>query len=283
MKKAIVLLAGLGFALSACTPSPKQLKEAVEKDPSIVFAAIEKDPEKFIDVVNKAAREAQQKGAEKAAQDEGKKRDEEFANPLKPVIEEGRASEGPKDAKITIVEYSDFECPYCGRGYQTLREVMKAYPNQIFFVFKHLPLDFHPKALPAAKYFEAVARQSAEKAYKFHDLVFENQGDLRSKGDAFLKDSAKKAGADMKKLDKDLADPKLMDRINADMEEAKKFNFSGTPGFLINGVSLRGAYPFSEFKSIIDRQLGLPAAPAGGAQAPPAAGGGEAPAEGHGG
>jgi predicted DsbA family dithiol-disulfide isomerase len=91
------------------------------------------------------------------------------------------------------------------------------------------------------------------------------------------------AGADMKKLDKDLADPKLMDRINADMEEAKKFNFSGTPGFLINGVSLRGAYPFSEFKSIIDRELGLPPAPTGGAQAPPAAGGGQAPAEGHGG
>ncbi|MBX2996613.1 MAG: thioredoxin domain-containing protein [Bdellovibrionaceae bacterium] len=251
----MMVLAGLAFVLSACAPSAKQLKEAIEKDPSIVFAAIEKDPEQFIEVVNKAAREAQSKGAEKAQADESKKRDEEFANPLKPKIEEGRAIHGPADAKITIVEYSDFECPYCSRGYQTIKEVMKAYPKDVRVVFKHLPLDFHPKALPAAKYFEAVARQGADKAYKYHDAIFENQSDLRTKGEAFMKEAAKKAGADMKKLEKDLADPKLMDRITADMEEAKEFNFSGTPGFLINGVSLRGAYPFSEFKTIIDRHL----------------------------
>lgn len=256
MKKLIVSLAIVGFAVTSCAPSAKQLKEAIEKDPSIVFVAIEKDPEKFIEVVNKAARDAQSKGSEKAQQEEGQKREEEFKNPLKPEIQEGRAILGPKDAKITIVEYSDFECPYCSRGYQTIKEVLKAYPNDVRIVFKHLPLDFHPKAMPAAKYFEAVARQSAEKAYKLHDLIFENQADLRSKGEAFLKDAAKKAGADMKKLDKDLADATLMERINADIAEAQKYGISGTPGFLINGVSLKGAYPFSEFKPIIDRHLG---------------------------
>lgn len=250
-------LAGLGFVLSACAPSSKQLKEAVEKDPSIVFAAIEKDPEKFIEVVNKAAREAQQKAAGKAEETEKKKRDEEFQNPLKAEIDANRAIRGPTDAKITIVEYSDFECPYCSRGYQTLKEVEKAYGNQIRVVFKHLPLDFHPKAMPAAKHFEAIARQSAEKAYKWHDMIFENQADLRAKGEAFMKETAKKVGADMKKLEKDLNDPALMTRINADIEEAKKFGISGTPGFLINGVSLKGAYPFPEFKAIIDRHLGL--------------------------
>lgn len=256
MKKLIVSLALIGFAVTSCAPSAKQLKEAIEKDPSIVFVAIEKDPEKFIEVVNKAARDAQSKGSEKAAQEETAKREEEFKNPLKPDIQEGRAIHGPKDAKVTIVEYSDFECPYCARGYQTVKEVLKAYPNDVRIVFKHLPLDFHPKAMPAAKYFEAVARQSADKAYKFHDIVFENQGDLRSKGEAFLKEAAKKAGADLKKLEKDLADATLMDRINADIAEAQKFGISGTPGFLINGVSLKGAYPFSEFKPIIDRHLG---------------------------
>lgn len=256
MKKLIVSLAILGFAVTSCAPSAKQLKEAIEKDPSIVFAAIEKDPEKFIEVVNKAARDAQSKGSEKAAQEEGSKREEEFKNPLKPVIEEGRAIHGPKDAKVTIVEYSDFECPYCSRGYATIKEVMKAYPNDVRVVFKHLPLDFHPKALPAAKYFEAIARQSAEKAYKYHDFIFDNQAELRSKGEAFMKESAKKAGADMKRLEKDLADPTLTDRITADTAEAQKYGISGTPGFLINGVSLKGAYPFSEFKPIIDRHLG---------------------------
>ncbi|MGZ5280299.1 MAG: DsbA family protein, partial [Pseudobdellovibrionaceae bacterium] len=142
------------------------------------------------------------------------------------------------------------------RGYQTINEVKKAYPDQVRFVFKHLPLDFHPLAMPAAKYFEAMARQSTEKAYKFHDLVFENQAELNSKKEAFLKDSAKKAGADMKKLEKDLTDPTLVERINKDMAEAQKFGISGTPGFIINGVSLKGAYPFPEFKTIIDRHLG---------------------------
>jgi protein-disulfide isomerase len=259
LKKLIVLIAGLGMMLTSCAPSASQLKEAVKKDPSIVFAAIESDPEQFIEVVNKAAREAQSKGAEKAAQEESAKRDEEFKNPLKPEIEDNRAIWGPKDAKITIVEYSDFQCPYCARGYQTLQEVKKAYPNQIRFVFKHLPLEMHPKAMPAAKYFEAIARQSAEKAYKFHDMVFSNQGELNARGEDFLKDTAKKAGADMAKLKKDLADPTLMDRINKDTAEAQKYGFTGTPGFIVNGVSLRGAYPFSEFKSIIDRSLGTSA------------------------
>ena len=253
--KLILSLSVVGLALTACAPSAKQLKEVIEKDPSIVFSAIEKDPEKFIEVVNIAARKAQQGQAEKQSKDEEGKREEEFKNPLKPEIQAGRAIIGPADAKITIVEYSDFECPYCSRGYATVKEVLKEYKGKVRLVFKHLPLEFHPKAMPAAKYFEAIARQSPEKAYKWHDIVFERQSDLRAKGEAFMKDAAKKAGADLAKLQKDLTDATLMTRINADMEEAKKFGFNGTPGFIINGVSLRGAYPASEFKKIIDRQL----------------------------
>jgi protein-disulfide isomerase len=256
LHKAMVGLLAAGFLFSGCAPSSKQLKDAVEKDPSIVFVAIEKDPEKFIEVVNAAARKAQQGQAEKQAKDEEGKRDDEFKNPLKPVIEDGRASEGPVNAPITLVEYSDFECPFCSRGYQTVQEVLKDYPGKIRFIYKHLPLDFHPKAMPAARYFEAIVRQSPEKAYKWHNAIFENQAELRAKGDAFMAATAKKVGADVNRINKDLKDPTLMNRINADMEEAKKFGFNGTPGFVINGVSLRGAYPASEFKKIIDRELG---------------------------
>ena len=249
-------LSVLALSLANCAPSAKQLKEAVEKDPSIVFAAIEKDPEQFIEVVNKAAQGAQKKAQEKAVAEEAKKRDEEFKNPLKPQIDEGRVIMGPKDAKITIVEYSDFEGPYCAKGYSTIEEVMKAYPKDVRILYKHLPLDFHPMAMPSARYFEAIAMQDHAKAEKFYHQVFENQGELRAKKEGFLKEVAKKAGVDMKRLEKDLKDEKITKQIEADMEEARKFNFSGTPGFLINGVSLRGAYPFSEFKDIIDRELG---------------------------
>jgi protein-disulfide isomerase len=110
-------------------------------------------------------------------------------------------------------------------------------------------------AMPAAKYFEAIALQDHSKAEKFYNEIFNNQGDLRSKKEGALKDAAKKVGADLKRLEKDLNSETVTKRIQADMEEARKFNFSGTPGFIINGVSLRGAYPFPEFKAIIDRHL----------------------------
>jgi protein-disulfide isomerase len=243
------------LVITACAPSASQLKKIVEENPDVVFSAIEKHPDKFIEVVNKAAQDAQKRAQEKAQEDETKSRDTEFANPLKAEVEDGRVIFGKADAPITIIEYSDFECPFCSRGYNTVKQVMAEYKDQVRVVFKHLPLDFHPMAMPASQYFEAIAKQGHDKAEKFHDLVFQNQNDLKAKKEAFLKDAAKKAGADMAKLQKDLKDESIMARINKDMEEARKFNITGTPGFIINGVSLRGAYPFPEFKTIIDRHL----------------------------
>ena len=240
--------------LVGCSPSASQLKSVIEENPDIVFAAIEKDPEQFIQVVNKAARQAQEQKRAKQAQEETQRRENEFKNPVKPVIEKDRPILGQKDAPITIVEYSDFECPYCTRGYQTIKEVMKAYGDKVRLVYKHLPLDFHPNAAPAARYFIAIGMQSAAKAYKFHDLIFENQKGLK-KGEAFLKKTAKQAGVDMAKLAKALKSPKVEKQLKADIAEARKYGMSGTPGFLINGVSLKGAYPFPEFKKIIDRHL----------------------------
>lgn len=250
----LTLLAGT-FALVQCAPSAKQLKEAVEKDPSIMFVAIEKDPEKFIEVVNKAAQEAQKKQQEKMADDEKKQRDTEYANPLKPEIDETRVIFGKKDAPITIVEYSDFECPYCSRGYQTVKQVKAEYGDKVRVLFKHLPLDFHPMAEPAARYYEALSLQDHAKAEKFHDKVFEGQNELKTGKEAFLKKVAKELGANMAKLEKDLKDETVSKRIQADMAEAQKFGIRGTPGFIVNGISLRGALPFNEFKDVIDKHL----------------------------
>lgn len=254
------ILSTITFALAAltlasCAPTATQLKLAIEKDPSIVFAAIEKDPAKFIEVVNKAAQDAQRVAGEKAQDDEKKSREAEFKNPLKPELQEGRVIFGKKEAPITIFEYSDFQCPYCSRGYQTIKQVEKEYGDKVKVVFKHLPLDFHPLAMPAARYFEAIAKQSHEKAEKFHDTLFENQASMKDKGEQLFSETAKKLGVDMKKLTADLKDESITKMIAADMDEAKKFNMSGTPGFVINGVSLRGAYPIDAFKQIIDQHL----------------------------
>lgn len=241
------------LALGACTPSAQQLKKALEENPDILTNAIEKNPDKVMDALNKAARDARDVQAKNAEEERGKALENEFKNPKQPVIEADRAIFGKADAPITIVEYSDFECPYCSKGYSVIKEVKKKYGDKVRIVFKHLPLDFHPQALPAAKYFEAVAQQGTDKAEKFHDLVFEKQDKLKSDGEKFLLDAAKKVGADIAKVKKAVGDAKTMARITADKEEAQKFEFFGTPGFLINGVSIKGAYPADEFYKIIDR------------------------------
>jgi protein-disulfide isomerase len=268
LKKSSFLVAGLAMILAVGCTSKQQMQKLVEENPEIVFAAIKKNPKKFVEVVNEAVRTAQESGREDEAKAEQARMEEEMKNPKKAVVEDGRVIFGNKEAPITIIEYSDFQCPYCGRGYMTVKEVQKDYGDKVRVVFKHLPLDFHPMAMPAAKYFEAIAKQDPKKAEKFHDEVFSNQKELSSAGEKFLKATAKKVGANLAKVEKDINSEDVQKRIQADMEEAKKFEFSGTPGFLINGVSLRGAYPAPEFKKIIDKQLA--AAGGGAAKAPEA-------------
>ncbi len=250
----IIILAATALGLSACV-GEKQIQDTLEKNPQILFSVIEKNPDQFMEVVQKAAQTAQKKNAEGAEAKEKGRLEEEFKNPLKPEIQADRAFEGPADAPITIVEYSDFQCPYCGRGFSTVQEVLKNYTGKVKFIFKSLPLPMHPMALPAAKRFEALVLQDPKKAYKFHDEVFQNQDKLNSDGEKFLDSVAKKVGADMGKLKTDMNSDKVKARIEADSKEAEKFGISGTPGFIVNGVSIRGAYPFDTFKTIIDRQL----------------------------
>ena len=257
MKTAVsYLFAGIAaLALAGCAPSAQQMKKLLEDNPDILTSAFEKNPDKILESLNKASRDAREKMAAHQEQDRAKALEDEFKNPKKPEIDDSRALFGPKDAKVTIVEYSDFQCPYCKNGYKVMNEVKAKYGDKVRLVFKHLPLEFHPKALPAAKYFEAVEMQGMDKAAKFYDKVFENQDKLTSQGDKYLDVAVKEVGANLAKVKKDLESPKIMERINADKAEAGKFEFSGTPGFLVNGISVKGAYPLPEFEKIIDRCL----------------------------
>lgn len=229
----------------------------MEENPEILFSVIEKHPDKFLEVVNKAAREAQVRAQQKEQQEQEKAREEEFKNPKKAEIQDWRAIKGNKSAPVTVVEYSDFQCPFCKRGAATVEQVLKEYGDKVRFVFKHLPLDFHPAAMPASQIFEAINLQDSKKAYEFHDIVFSNQDKLKSSdnGVAWMLQQAGKVGANVSQVKKDMKTDKVKDRVEADIKEASKFGFRGTPGYLINGVSLRGAYPFSEFKKIIDQHL----------------------------
>jgi protein-disulfide isomerase len=246
------------FFVASCS---KLIEKTIENNPEILYNAIKKDPVKFMDTLREAAQEAQKGDYERAQKKEEEDRKKEFENPKAFAMEADRPFKGPADAKVTVVEYSDFQCPYCKRGAETMDEVVKAYGDKVRIVFKHLPLESkHPNARRGSEYFEAIAMQDANKAFEFKKKVFEDQnGTYGSDKDAdkFYQKAAKEAGADMGRLAADLKGKAdfIKKRIDGDMEEANKNGIEGTPGFLINGVTLKGAYPFPEFKKIIDEWL----------------------------
>ena len=249
------ILAVLTTGCTANSNFAQQLKDTLEKNPEIVFQVIEKNPEKFMESVQKASQDARKVAQAKAEDEEKKRQEDEFKNPKKPEISDKRATLGPNDAPVTIVMYSDFQCPYCSRGHQTLTEVLAKYKEKIRFVYKHLPLEFHPMAMPAAKRFEAIAMQSPEKAYKYNNSVYKNQEKLGAGGEKFLDGVAKEVGANVAKMKKDMDSDAVKGIIEADMKEAQAFGFSGTPGFLVNGVGLRGAVPMNMFEPLVERGL----------------------------
>lgn len=249
-------LVALLSTLMACAPSPKSLTELLEKNPEIVTNAIDKNPEKFMASIQKAARAAQGQSQKDAQQEEAKRIAAEAKNPLQPVIDEKRGFMGDKSAAITIVEYTDFQCPFCSRGYATLEQVRKTYGGKVRVLVKNLPLPMHPMAVPAAKRFEALKLQDPAKGYAFYHEVFSHQDKLSAPAaESYLDSVVKKVGGNLAKVKKDMESPAVTDLIAADVAEAQKFGISGTPGFIINGVSIRGAYPFETFKGIIDKKL----------------------------
>ena len=149
-----------------------------------------------------------------------------------------RPRKGPKGAKLTIVEFSDFQCPYCARATAPVEEIIKAFPKDVQVYFLHFPLSFHKEAMPAA-----IAARCAQKQGKFwemHDLIFENQKKLAA---ADLKAHAKGIGLDVTKYDACVADPKTAEFVNNDIKQGTSAGVGGTPSFYINGKPTRGGPP----------------------------------------
>jgi protein-disulfide isomerase len=256
-KKALILPLLGTLLLGACTNSKslkKDITKIIEANPEIIIASIKKNPEKYIMALNSAAKDAQIKTAKLREVEELKKLEESFNTPLVPVISKEDAIRGQMSAPITLVEYSDFECPYCARGTQVVDQLRAKYGKKIKVIYKHLPLDFHKQAMISAKYFEAIKLQSTEKAYRFHDELFSNQRKLQ-KGESYLKEIAKTLNINMTKLTADIESDIVAAKIKKDSMEANKFGFSGTPGFILNGVAVRGAYPSSHFEKIINELI----------------------------
>ena len=166
----------------------------------------------------------------------------------------GRVSLGDLTAPVTIVEFTDFQCPYCSRGAQTVKQLMGKYEGKIRLVVRHYPLPSHPAAMPAAIYFEAIALQSPEKAWKFYDEAFADQQKLAG-GEDYLKKLSESLGVDMERLAKDPGSERIKNRIATDRKEFEMSNFDGVPVFVINGTVLVGAQPMEVFSEVIESAL----------------------------
>jgi len=162
---------------------------------------------------------------------------------------------GIENAPITIVEFSDYECPFCERFYtQTLPSIKKAYieTGKVKFVYRDFPLSFHSQAEPAA--IAANCAGDQEKYFQFHDKIFSNGG-AGGKSYSDYKKWAQELGLDMSKWEKCLNDPAQKQEIQTDINEGSAAGISGTPGFIINGKLISGAQPFSVFQQIIETEL----------------------------
>jgi protein-disulfide isomerase len=169
----------------------------------------------------------------------------------------GEPFKGAKDAKVTIVEYSDFQCPFCKRGYDTIEtQVLKQYEGKVKFYFRSFPLPFHPWAMPGAIAAECAKAQKPEAYWTLYDAYFTHQAEVnpqnvKDKAIEYLKDS----GIDMTKWGKCFDDKETQAKVTAQNEEGKGLGVTGTPAFFINGRMLVGAQPFEQFKNVIDDEL----------------------------
>ncbi len=158
---------------------------------------------------------------------------------------------GPSDAAITIVMFSDFECPYCLQGHRTVEALMERYPGKIRFAYKAFPLDMHANALLAAM--AARTAQAHGKFWEFHDLLFSQRGIDPPQVFAY----AEQVGLDLQTLIKDLDSLEYGPEVGRDMRQARRLGVRSTPTFFINGRQISGARPLHEFEAVVDEELAL--------------------------
>jgi protein-disulfide isomerase len=161
---------------------------------------------------------------------------------------------GPKDARLTVVEYGDYQCPYCGQAFPIVERLRATFSDSLLFVFRNFPLsDLHPHAEAAAEFAEAAGMQ--DKFWEMHDTLYQNQRHLEG---AALRGYARDIGADLDRVTKDIASGAPRQRVESDFESAIRSGANGTPTFFVNGFRYDGSWtyqPFAEYlQELLDRE-----------------------------
>jgi protein-disulfide isomerase len=173
-----------------------------------------------------------------------------LSEPRVEVATEGFPTRGPVNAPVTMVEFSDFECPFCGRVVPTIEKIKQTYGDKVRLVFRQFPLQIHPHAAKAAE--ASLCAREQGKFWEMHDAMF---GDQHNLSVAQLKAKAKSIGLDTAQFDQCLDKGKYTDTVKSDVKAGMIAGVSGTPAVFINGRFVNGAQPYGTFTRIIDEEL----------------------------
>ncbi|MFQ5513355.1 MAG: DsbA family protein [Myxococcota bacterium] len=218
----IALAAGLAMGTLACQPGGEELKRISEQQEEILqkLRTLESNQKRLLSPA--AAARAQ--------------RPQEDPNKVYKIDIGDSPILGKPDAPVTIVEYSDFQCPYCARTQPLLKQLHEKYPDKVRIVFKHFPLSFHQGARPAA--IASMAAKEQGKFWEMHDVLFENH---RSLNPSNMEEMAKKAGLDLERFKKDMEE-KAQDyakQVDADFRQGQTVAVRGTPTLFVNGKKVQ--------------------------------------------
>jgi protein-disulfide isomerase len=162
----------------------------------------------------------------------------------------GAPSAGPANAKITLVEFSDFQCPYCAVAVGEINALLKAYPTQVKLIFKQFPLETHPQADLAAA--AAVAAQKQGKFWPMHDAMFAHRNDLSRKNIILM---AKQIGLNVDQFESDIDSTEVRETVVRDVQDGDRAHVEGTPTLFISGQRYNGPVTLASLKPIIDAEL----------------------------
>ena len=172
-----------------------------------------------------------------------------------PVSERDHAL-GPPEAPVTLVEYGDFECPFCGMAYPEIKLIRNRLGNQLRFVYRHFPRPEHAHAKHAAEAAECAAAQGEDKFWAMHDLLFEHQQAL---DDTHLRQYAAEIGVDLQRFTDDMVQHSYLERVHQDLEGGAHSDVHGTPTFFVNGERYEGGTRASDMYREILKHVGAEA------------------------
>lgn len=240
------LLTSAPFVAEAGTAnsiSEEEIRSILKNNPQLIFEALEGHEEQLYDLL--------QIGLEKKNKSQVRAgRLKQMKNPKIPALHPDRPVWGAENGEVNIVVFSDFQSASCSKADRIIQKLLQKHP-EISYRYRHNPLGLHKMSLPAAQYYEALALQDHTKAKKLNRLILQNRIAVKKYGFKKLDELAKQCSADMDQLKRTLNSPQVEARIEGDIREARKFGFTASPVFLVNGVTVTGAAPLDEFEEVL--------------------------------